>query len=97
MTWTNLDCTKGLGKSNSKAHHDFFEDHDSEDIDHVVTLKRTIVAITEYLKSESIQEDKINTLTGYYKKISRGLYISACISNKNYDAGPGPRQQIEMV
>ena len=80
---------EGLGKRIIKSQHDFFEDNDSEDLDHIVTLKRTIVAIAEYLKSEGIREDKINTLTEYYKKVSRDLYVSACISNKNYDEDEG--------
>lgn len=80
---------EGLGKRIIKSHHDFFEDNHSEDLDHIVTLKRTIVAIAEYLKSEGMKEDKINTLTEYYKKVSRDFYISTCISNKNDDEDEG--------
>ena len=54
---------EGLGKKIINSHHDFFEDNDSEDLDPILTLKRTIVAIAEYMKSEGLQEDKINTLT----------------------------------
>jgi hypothetical protein len=31
----------------------------------------------------------IPCLNGYFKKIGRGLHISACISNKNYDEDEG--------
>ena len=61
-----FEFAQGLGKRIIKSHHHFFEDNDSEDLDHIVTLKRTIAAIAEYLKSEGIQEDKIKTPTDYY-------------------------------
>ena len=80
---------EGLGKRIIESHHDFFVDNDSQDLDHIGTFKRTIVTIAEYLKSEGLQEDQINTLIEYYKKISRDLFISTCISNKDYDEDEG--------
>ena len=54
-----LEFTKALGEKIIKSQHDHFATAKSEDLDHITNLKRIIMAIAEYLKSEIISEDKI--------------------------------------
>lgn len=80
-----LKFAEGLGKKIIEKQHDFFEANESEDIDQIGTFKYTIMAISEYLKSEDLSEDKIDTLSDYFRHLSKTTYIDTCISNKDDD------------
>ena len=47
-----LEFAKALGEKIIKSQHEYFVTTKSEDLDHITNLKRIIVAIAEYLKSE---------------------------------------------
>ena len=78
-----LEFAKALGEKIIKSQHDHFAATKSEDLEHITNLKRIIVAIAEYLKSEIISEDETDMLVEHLKRFSKTLYISNCIKNKD--------------
>jgi hypothetical protein len=77
-----VEVAEAIGKKIIQTQNLYFEDSDSEDIEHITTLKRIIVAISEYLRLEDVPEDKISALADYFKQVTKQLYINACIMNK---------------
>lgn len=78
-----LEFAKALGEKILKSQHDYFATAKSEDLDHITNLKRIIVAIAEYLKSEIISENKTDVLVEHLRRFSKTLYINNCIKNKD--------------
>jgi hypothetical protein len=80
-----LEFAKALGEKIIKSQHDYFESNDSEDLGHITNLKRIIVAIAEYLKSEIDSEEEVDDLVEHLRQFSKTLYLSECIKNKDED------------
>ena len=80
-----LEFAKALGEKIIKSQHDYFETNDSEDLGHITNLKRIIVAIAEYLKSEINSEEEVDDLVEHLRQFSKTLYLSECIKNKDED------------
>ena len=80
-----LEFAKALGDKIIKSQHDYFETAKSEDLDHITNLKRIIVAIAEYLKSEIVSEEEVDDLVDHFRQFSKILYINNCIKNKEED------------
>ena len=80
-----LEFAKALGEKIIKSQHDYFETNDSEDLDHITNLKRIIVAIAEYLKSEIVSEHKPDDLVEHLRRFGKTLYINNCIKIKDED------------
>jgi len=80
-----IEFAKALGEKIIKSQHEYFVTTKSEDLDHITNLKRIIVAIAEYLKSEIVSEDKTDDLVEHFRRFSKTLYISNCIKNKDED------------
>ena len=78
-----------LERKSLKVSMIFFETVKSEDLDHITNLKRIIVAIVEYLKSEIVLEAKTDELFEHFRRFSKTLYISTFINNKNEDENEG--------
>ena len=78
-----LEFAKALGEKIIKSQHDYFETNDSEDLGHITNLKRIIVAIAEYLKSEIDSEEEVDDLVEHLRQFSKTLYLSECIKNKD--------------
>ena len=64
-----LKMAKALGEKIIKSHHDFFVATSREDLNHITNLKRMIVAISEYLKSENISKDRVDDLVEHLSAI----------------------------
>ena len=64
-----LEFARTLGEKIIKSQHDYFETAKSEDLDHITNLKRIIVAIAEYLKSEIVSEDKKDDLVESFQTV----------------------------
>jgi len=80
-----LEFAKALGEKIIKSQHDYFETNDSEDLYYITNLKRIIVAIAEYLKSEIDSEEEVDDLVEHLRQFSKTLYLSECIKNKDED------------
>ena len=80
-----LEFAKALGEKIIKSQHDYFETNDTEDLDHITNLKRIIVAIAEYLKSEIVSEHKPDDLVEHLRRFGKTLYINNCIKIKDED------------
>ena len=80
-----LEFARALGEKIIKCQHDYFETAKSEDMDHITNLKRIIVAITEYLKSEIVSEEEVDDLVDHFRQFSKTLYINNCIKIKDED------------
>ena len=80
-----LEFARALGEKIIKSQHDYFETAKSEDLDHITNLKRIIVAIAEYLKSEIVSEAKTDELVANFRRFSKTLYINNCIKIKDED------------
>ncbi len=92
-----VEVAEAIGKKIIQSQNNYFEDSDSEDLDHITTLKRIIVAISEYLGLEDVPEDKIIGLSRYFRKVSKELYINACITNKSQEEdGAVVREESEI-
>ena len=92
-----VEVAEAIGKKIIQSQNNYFEDSDSENLDHITTLKRIIVAISEYLRLEDVPEDKISALADYFKQVTKQLYINACIMNKNQEAdGALVREESEI-
>jgi hypothetical protein len=89
----NLEFAKALGEKIVKSQHEYFVTTKSEDLYHITNLKRIIVAIAEYLKSEIVSEDKTDDLVEHFRRFSKTLYISNCIKNKDEDEKKSERNQ----
>jgi hypothetical protein len=77
-----LEIARTLGEKIIKSQHDYFETAKNEDLDHITNLKRIIVAIVEYLKSEIVSEAITDELVEHFRRFSKTLYVSTCIKNK---------------
>ena len=84
-----LEIAKALGEKVIESQHDYFQTAKSEDLDHITNLKRIIVAIAEYLKSEIVAEPKKDELVEHLRRFSKTLYINNCIKIKNEDENEG--------
>ena len=84
-----LEIARTLGEKIIVSQHDYFRTTTSEDLDHITNLKRIIVAIAEYLKSEIVSEAKTDELVEHFRRFSKTLYINNCIKNKNEDENEG--------
>jgi len=80
-----LEFAKALGEKIIKSQHDYFETNDSEDLYYITNLKRIIVAIAEYLKSEIDSEEEVDDLVEHLRQFSKTLYLSECKKNKDGD------------
>jgi hypothetical protein len=81
-----LSFAEGLGKKIITSQQDSFEaGNDLEDIGHITNIKRIIVAISEYLKSEDMPEDGINAMADSLKQLGKGLFVTGCVSNRDED------------
>jgi len=80
-----LVFTEGLGKKIIKSQHAFFEDNSSEDLEHILNIKRVIVAISDYLRSDGQPEDGIKPLADNLRQFCRSMYLNSCISQKDAD------------
>ena len=78
-----LEFAKALGENIILSQHDYFVTAKSEDLEHITNLKRIIVAIAEYLKSEIVSMDKVDDVVEHFRRFSKTLYISNCIKNKD--------------
>jgi ribosome-interacting GTPase 1 len=83
------EFAKALGEKIIKSEHDHFATTKSEDLDHITNLKRIIVAIAEFLKSEIVSLDNVDDLVDHLRQFSKTLYISNCIKNKDEDEDEG--------
>ena len=92
-----LEIARTLGEKIIKSQHDYFETAKNEDLDHITNLKRIIVVIVEYLKSEIVSETKTDELVEHFRRFSKTLYVSTCIKNKNEDENEGQiRKESEI-
>jgi hypothetical protein len=92
-----LEFAKALGEKIIKSQHDHFAATKSEDLEHITNLKRIIVAIAEYLKSDIISENKTDMLVEHLKRFSKTLYINNCIKNKDDNEDEGKiREESEI-
>ena len=81
-----LSFAEGLGKKIIKSQQDSFEaGNDLEDISHITNIKRIILAISDYLKSEDVPEDGINAMADSLKQLGKGLFVAGCVSNRDED------------
>jgi len=80
-----LEFARALGEKIIKSQHDYFETAKSEDLDHITNLKRIVVAIAEYLKSEIVSEEEVDDLFDHFRQFSKTLYINNCIKIKDED------------
>jgi len=80
-----LEFARALGEKIIKSQRDYFETAKSEDLDHITNLKRIIVAIAEYLKSEIVSEEEVDNLVDHFRQFSKTLYINNCIKIKDED------------
>ncbi len=69
-----LEFAKALGEKIIKSQHDYFAVAKIEDLDHITNLKRIIVAISEYLKSEIVSEEEVDDLVEHFRRFSKTLY-----------------------
>ena len=76
---------EGLGETIIKSQHDYFAAGHSDDLNHITNLKRIIVAISEYLKSEGLPENGINTLIDNLRQLCKDPFIDSCLANRDED------------
>jgi len=79
-----LEIAKGLSEAIVRAQHESFVSEKFEDLHHITNLKRIIMAISQYLKSEGLNAEGINSVADQLKALSRSLYLESCLSSK-YD------------
>jgi len=85
-----LSFAEGLGKKIIKSQQDSFEaGSEFDDLSHITNMKRIIVAISEYLKSEDVPEDGINAMADSLKQLGKGLFVTGCVSSKDEDEDEG--------
>ena len=92
-----LEFTKGLGEKIIKSQHDYFETDESEDLEHITNLKRIIMVIAEYLKSEIDSEEEVDGLVEHLRQFSKTLYISDCIKNIDEDEDEGEIREESKI
>ena len=80
-----LKFAEGLGKKIMEAQHDYFRAEKSDDLEHITNIKRIIVAISDYLKSDGLPGDGINTIAENLRQLSKRLFLESCISNRHED------------
>jgi hypothetical protein len=80
-----LEFAEGLGRKIIKDQHQFFDSEECEDLEHITTIKRIIVSISDFLSTEGVPEDKISDLAENWRVLARHLYIDSCIKNRDED------------
>ena len=85
-----LSFAEGVGKKIVTSQQNSFEaGSELDDLSHITNMKRVIVAISDYLKSEDVPEDGINAMADSLKQLGKGLFVTGCISNKDEDEDEG--------
>jgi len=78
-----------IGKSIIIMHHSYFisEEGESDDLQHITEIKRTITEIIDHLKSENMREKEISKISGTLIDFSRDLFVNRCIevAMEDYD------------
>jgi hypothetical protein len=82
-----LEFAEGLGKSIIERQHEFFVDKSSEDLKHITNLKRIIVAMSDYLKSEGLSGEGLITVLDNLRRLGKGLFLDSCAAEKDQDVG----------
>jgi hypothetical protein len=77
-----IEFSKGLGEAIIKKQHGYFTDVGEEDLNHITNLKRIIVAISDYLKSDGLKKDDIDCVVDNLHHLSKTLYLESCLPNK---------------
>jgi len=54
-----LVLAEGIGKAIINKQHQYYVEDQSEDLEHIMNLKRIIVAMSDYLESEGFPGDGI--------------------------------------
>ena len=81
-----LHFAEGLGKKIIKSQQDSFEaGSEFDDLSHITNMKRIIVAISEYLKTEDVPENGINAMVDSLKQLGKELFVAECVSVKDED------------
>ena len=72
-----LSFAEALGKKIITSQQNRFEaGNDLEDISHITNIKRIILAISDYLKSEDVPQDGINAMVDSLKQLSIPEYLN---------------------
>jgi len=72
-----LEFAKALGENIILSQHDYFVTAKSEDLEHITNLRRIIVAIAEYLKSEIVSMDKFDDVLLELDKLNATTVLSS--------------------
>jgi len=94
-----LSFPEALGKKIITSQQNSFEaGNDLEDISHITNIKRIILAISDYLKSEDVPQDGINAMVDSLKQLSKGLFVTGCVSVKDEDEDEDDvREELEPL
>lgn len=78
-----LVFAEGLGKKIIKSQQGSFEaGSEFDDLSHITNMKRIIVAISEYLKSEDVPENGINAMADSLKQLGTGLFVTGSTTSR---------------
>ena len=80
-----LKFAECLGKKIIEAQHDYYRVEKSDDLKHITNIKRIIVAISDYLKSDGLQDEGTDAIAENLRQLSKRLFLESCISNRHED------------
>jgi hypothetical protein len=91
-----LAFAEDLGKKLVMSQHEYYGAVQGEDLDHITNLKRIILTISDYLKSDGISEDKAEGIAENLKGLSKTLFVNGCIPQREDEDEEMIREESEL-
>jgi hypothetical protein len=77
-----IEFSKALGEAIIKRQHGYYIDIGEDDLSLITNLKRIIVAISDYLKSDGLKKDDIDYVVDNLHHLSKTLCLESSLPNK---------------
>lgn len=75
-----ISVSEKLGKSIIAKEHEFFIKESIDNLDHILSLKRIIEGITDYLKSNGVAKEELTDLILNLKSYGKELFIEGWLA-----------------
>jgi len=77
-----LVFAEGIVRAIINKQHQFYVQDKGDDSEHITNIKRTIVAMSDYLKSEGLPKEDVDAVTGNLVQLCKDQYLEESLANR---------------